>query len=706
MVCVACGSSDPTTTRSGRMKSSTAAPSLRNSGFETTANGIATPRLASSSAIAVRTLSAVPTGRSVLAGRRAHRDALHGPELHGARDVGGETQAPSRDVALDHLCEPRLVDRNAARLELADLRLVEIQAKHVVTDLSEAGARHQADVACSHHCELHFISPSRCLLEFLGSPRRIGFPPAARGTVPVELARLEPAVLAKVAREAASVAVYQVADLLQIVALVGRRHQELRLEQLVQAEQRLTAAQLLFHQLVRRLRALGVQGRLEGDVEQVERRKAREIAAQEGETLRGAPERAVAVEQALRDQGEIRRVLLLDPLPRLDGAIVISRRRERVSQDDVGAHALAVGSESRLQMALRPVRARMRGLGHGQLAVVVRYFLLQRLSGFLLQIQRDLDRLHPILLLLVDLDQRLQRAGSMRRIPELEEHLLRAVEQPGLEVILAELDHRVQALLPAQFGPLEQVSVHADRPLGLPAAPEQAAQGEVQLDRFRIDLDHLDERLDRLVRLLVEQKIETLEIGTRQLARLREQLLDVDARRQPSQAEEQREPEQPPDLEVHPGLALRRRGAVGAGAQRALQPLDLAALPEKARHAGENPGRGPKREEQEQSEDHRHFPRLPQEEAQLHHVGVHEREGEYHHKERRPQQPRQLFDESHQSKTAAPCRCRRSSTAGPIPYFWSTLSRNSLPALKCGTNFSGTCTRSPDFGLRPTRAGR
>jgi len=39
-------------------------------------------------------------------------------------------------------------------------------------------------------------------------------------------------------------------------------------------------------------------------------------------------------------------------------------------------------------------------------------------------------------------------------------------------------------------------------------------------------------------------------------------------------------------------------------------------------------------------------------------------------------------------------------------YFWSTLSRNSLPALKCGTNFSGTCTRSPDFGLRPTRAGR
>jgi hypothetical protein len=36
----------------------------------------------------------------------------------------------------------------------------------------------------------------------------------------------------------------------------------------------------------------------------------------------------------------------------------------------------------------------------------------------------------------------------------------------------------------------------------------------------------------------------------------------------------------------------------------------------------------------------------------------------------------------------------------------STRSRSSLPALKCGTHFSGTSTLSPDFGLRPTRGGR
>ena len=55
-------SSAPRTTRSGFMKSSTAAPSFRNSGFDATANGMSALRAASSSAMAARTRSAVPTG--------------------------------------------------------------------------------------------------------------------------------------------------------------------------------------------------------------------------------------------------------------------------------------------------------------------------------------------------------------------------------------------------------------------------------------------------------------------------------------------------------------------------------------------------------------------------------------------------------------------------------------------------------------------
>ena len=57
MTCAASWESTPTTTRSGFMKSSTAAPSFRNSGFAHTWNGTVV-----CFAISARTRSAVPTG--------------------------------------------------------------------------------------------------------------------------------------------------------------------------------------------------------------------------------------------------------------------------------------------------------------------------------------------------------------------------------------------------------------------------------------------------------------------------------------------------------------------------------------------------------------------------------------------------------------------------------------------------------------------
>jgi hypothetical protein len=38
-------------------------------------------------------------------------------------------------------------------------------------------------------------------------------------------------------------------------------------------------------------------------------------------------------------------------------------------------------------------------------------------------------------------------------------------------------------------------------------------------------------------------------------------------------------------------------------------------------------------------------------------------------------------------------------------YYLSTFIFNSLPGLKCGTNFSGTLTFSPVFGFLPSLAG-
>src|SRR5262245_27549208 len=122
--------------------------------------------------------------------------------------------------------------------------------------------------------------PSRRKIELLGPPRRISLPGEARRALPVELARAEPAVVALVAREPPRLPLHEVAHQLEIVATLGRRGEELRLEQPVEAEERGVAPQLVADERVGGLRALRVERRLERHVEQIERRVLREIAAQ------------------------------------------------------------------------------------------------------------------------------------------------------------------------------------------------------------------------------------------------------------------------------------------------------------------------------------------------------------------------------------------------------------------------------------------
>src|SRR5260221_534933 len=93
--------------------------------------------------------------------------------------------------------------------------------------------------------------------------------------------------------------------------------------------------------------------------------------------------------------------------------------------------------------------------------------------------------------------------------------------------------------------------MHADRALDFPAPAEQRAEREMQLYCLRLDLDHLVERLDRLVRLLVEQEIEALEIRGRQRARFRHQIFDIDSRGEPAEREKQWQRKQPPVFNFH-----------------------------------------------------------------------------------------------------------------------------------------------------------
>ena len=83
----------------------------------------------------------------------------------------------------------------------------------------------------------------------------------------------------------------------------------------------------------------------------------------------------------------------------------------------------------------------------------------------------------------------------------------------------------------------------------------------MQLDRMRVDANSLDKRIDGLVRLFIEQEIETGEIGPRQGTRLLNHLTDVDTRGKPAKREKQREREQPPEFDFH--RRSRRSGQTG-----------------------------------------------------------------------------------------------------------------------------------------------
>ena len=71
----------------------------------------------------------------------------------------------------------------------------------------------------------------------------------------------------------------------------------------------------------------------------------------------------------------------------------------------------------------------------------------------------------------------------------------------------------------------------------------------MELHGLRIDLGHLEKRIDGLIRLLVEQEIQTLKIGARQSAGFVHHLTHVDASRRPPQAKKHRDQQQLPVFE-------------------------------------------------------------------------------------------------------------------------------------------------------------
>src|SRR5687768_9660525 len=105
--------------------------------------------------------------------------------------------------------------------------------------------------------------------------------------MPVILPRAEAAVLTLVHNEALRVLIDEAANELEIAPPVDRRFQELRFQQLVEAEQRGRAAELVAREAVRRFRPLLLERRLKDHVQRVERRILLQVSAQQVKTFLG-----------------------------------------------------------------------------------------------------------------------------------------------------------------------------------------------------------------------------------------------------------------------------------------------------------------------------------------------------------------------------------------------------------------------------------
>lgn len=186
----------PTMTRSGFMKSETASPSLRNSGFDTTSKAMSSPRAARAAATSSRTRSAVPTGHgglvhdderpphvlADLAGHAFHKGKIagtigtrgraHGDEgkfgvIQSVRKAGRKPQAAFLPVAADKVFEAGLENMDTPAVEQGHDFRVDVHTADVIAHFGETRRAHKTDVAGADNAYAH-----RCSFKTVRTGRR------------------------------------------------------------------------------------------------------------------------------------------------------------------------------------------------------------------------------------------------------------------------------------------------------------------------------------------------------------------------------------------------------------------------------------------------------------------------------------------------------------------------------------------------------
>ena len=119
----------------------------------------------------------------------------------------------------------------------------------------------------------------------------------------------------------------------------------------------------------------------------------------------------------------------------------------------------------------------------------------------------------PFLLLLVNAAQELERLHLVARtLRQPHEKLFGPVQQAGAEVVLGQREQGLVTLLGCQVRTRNNVLVNTDGAIHFTPASKQITQRKVRFDGLVIDTNHLEKVLQGLVRLLIQQEVQALEV--------------------------------------------------------------------------------------------------------------------------------------------------------------------------------------------------
>lgn len=222
----------------------------------------------------------------------------------------------------------------------------------------------------------------------------------------------------------------------------------------------------------------------------------------------------MAAFERLQGIGQKARVLLLDAFVGLDGVSGVAEFFFELTFEEARAHAVFVGIERLAQMAADLDGVIKLGCLLGQLTVIMGELDVQGFVTLAVELLGDVGGLLPLALLFKDGEQvtHADRSVLAALFDQFFQQTLGAIEQARLEIIAGEFEAHGALLLFGEVGPGQQILVNADGAVDFAPLPEQAADDQIGVGRFAVDLEGFEQDIDGFVALVVEQQVDALEV--------------------------------------------------------------------------------------------------------------------------------------------------------------------------------------------------